>query len=82
MILIIEEKTPEEYQEKMVEIFQEVKRVLKPEGGLVLDPFMGAGTTGLMARKLKRKYLGIELNPVYLAMAEKRIKKTQEILLI
>lgn len=33
-----------------------------PENGLVLDPFMGAGTTGLVARKLNRNYLGIELN--------------------
>ena len=41
---------------------------------LVLDPFMGAGTTGLVAKRLGRDYLGIELNPEYAAMAERRIK--------
>lgn len=44
-----------------------------PEDGIVLDPFMGAGTTGLVAAKLNRKYIGIELNPSYVKMAEARI---------
>jgi len=45
-----------------------------PEGGTVLDPFFGAGTTGLVAKKLFRNYIGIELNPEYVKMAEKRIE--------
>lgn len=45
-----------------------------PIGGVVLDPFIGAGTTGLVAKKLGRKYIGIELNPAYIEIAEKRIK--------
>lgn len=44
-----------------------------PKGGLVLDPFMGAGTTGLVAKKLDRNYLGIELNPAYIKIAEDRL---------
>lgn len=44
-----------------------------PEGGIVLDPFFGAGTTGLVARRNKRNYVGIELNPEYAELAEKRI---------
>lgn len=44
-------------------------------GGVVLDPFMGAGTTALVAKKLGRQYLGIELNPEYIAMAEKRLNR-------
>jgi site-specific DNA-methyltransferase (cytosine-N4-specific) len=47
-------------------------------GGVVLDPFMGSGTTGLVARKLGRNYLGIELNPEYIKMAEARIRKVGE----
>jgi DNA modification methylase len=46
-----------------------------PEKGIVLDPFMGAGTTGLVAKKLGRNYLGIELNPEYIKIAAKRINK-------
>lgn len=44
-----------------------------PEGGVVLDPFMGSGTTGIVANKLGRHYVGIELNPEYVEMAERRI---------
>lgn len=49
-----------------------------PEGGTVLDPFMGSGTTGVVARKLGRNYVGIELNPEYLRQAEKRIANEGE----
>jgi DNA modification methylase len=45
-----------------------------PEGGTVLDPFMGAGTTALVARKLNRNYIGFELNPAYIQIAEQRLK--------
>ena len=44
-----------------------------PENGIVLDPFMGAGTTGLVSVKLIRQFIGIELNPEYIKIAEKRI---------
>ena len=44
-----------------------------PEGGTVIDPFNGAGTTGLVARQLGRNYIGIELNPVYVEMSQRRI---------
>jgi len=46
-----------------------------PEGGIVLDPFMGAGTTAVVARKLNRNYIGFDLNPDYIKIAEKRIRK-------
>jgi DNA modification methylase len=43
-------------------------------GGGVLDPFMGAGTTALVALKAGRRFMGVELNPEYAAMARKRIE--------
>ena len=46
------------------------------DSGIVLDIFMGAGTVGVVAKKLNRHYLGIELNSKYVEMAEKRIKHT------
>ena len=45
-----------------------------PKGGTVLDPFGGAGTTGLVADRLGRNAILIELNPEYAAIAERRIK--------
>lgn len=44
-------------------------------GGVVLDPFAGSGTTCLVARKLLREYVGVEINPEYVAMARKRLAK-------
>lgn len=45
-----------------------------PEGGVVLDPFFGSGTTGKVAVRHRREYLGIELNPQYVDMAKKRVQ--------
>jgi DNA modification methylase len=45
-----------------------------PIGGIVLDPFMGAGTTGVVSKKQDKNYVGIELNPEYCKIAEERIK--------
>lgn len=44
-----------------------------PTGGTVLDPFFGAGTTGLVADRLQRDCIGIELNPAYAEIARNRI---------
>jgi len=44
-----------------------------PEGGTVLDPFNGAGTTGLVCQQLGRNYIGIELNEEYLAITRRRL---------
>lgn len=44
-----------------------------PEGGLVLDPFIGSGTTAMVARQLGRRAVGIDLNGEYLEMAVRRI---------
>ena len=46
-----------------------------PENGIVLDPFMGSGTTAIVARSLNRNYLGVELNPEYIKIAHKRLDK-------
>lgn len=45
-----------------------------PKDGIVLDPFFGAGTTGLVALKQNKRFIGIELNPEYIEIAKKRLK--------
>lgn len=47
-----------------------------PEGGTVLDPFAGSGTTGAVAKRLHRDFLGIEINAEYASMAADRIAAT------
>lgn len=64
------------YPEKLIE---PMVKAGCPENGIVLDPFMGSGTTALVAQKLKRSWLGIELNPEYIKIAEKRL--LQEVLI-
>ncbi|MDR0604084.1 MAG: site-specific DNA-methyltransferase, partial [Bacteroidales bacterium] len=44
-----------------------------PPGGVVLDPFFGAGTTGVVARNMGRNYVGIELNAEYVDLAKGRL---------
>ena len=43
------------------------------EGNLILDPFIGSGTSAVIARKLNRYYIGIEINPEYCEIANKRL---------
>jgi site-specific DNA-methyltransferase (cytosine-N4-specific) len=47
------------------------------EGDLILDPFSGAGTTGVVSIKHARSYLGFELNPEYVAMSRHRIAEAE-----
>ena len=58
-----------------IELPRRVIRLLTDEGDLVLDPFIGSGTTALAAIKENRRYLGIELYPQYARIASQR---TQE----
>jgi len=46
-----------------------------PNDGVVFDPFMGSGTTAIVAKEENRKYLGVELNPEYIDFANSRLKK-------
>ncbi len=48
-----------------------------PEGGVVLDPFIGSGTTAVVAEELNRNWIGIELNPEYAKLAEERISSNK-----
>lgn len=61
---------PSQYPEKLVE------RIILAgtnEGDVVLDPFMGSGTTAVVAKKLGRKYVGYEIVPEYIQMANTRL---------
>lgn len=49
-----------------------------PPGGVVLDPFLGSGTTALVARRLGRHYIGIEPNPEYVVIARSRLEREPE----
>lgn len=48
------------------------------EGDTVLDPFMGSGTTGVACVQTGRNFIGVEIDPGYYAIAEKRIRQAQQ----
>jgi site-specific DNA-methyltransferase (adenine-specific) len=48
-----------------------------PDGGIVLDPFLGSGTTSVVAKKLGRKFVGIEKQEEYCCWAEKRLASAE-----
>lgn len=50
---------------------------IAPEGGTILDPFMGSGTTGVAAMLERRKFVGVEMVPHYQQVAERRIREAQ-----
>lgn len=55
-----------------------IERIISStHASIVLDPFMGSGTTAVAADKLKRQYIGIELSPNYCEMAKKRLAHSQ-----
>ncbi|HAU1203951.1 site-specific DNA-methyltransferase [Legionella pneumophila serogroup 1] len=51
-----------------------------PENGIVLDPFFGAGTTGYVAQNNNRKYLGLEISPVFAEIAKERFNECKLVL--
>jgi site-specific DNA-methyltransferase (adenine-specific) len=57
-----------------VELIEEFIQLLVPPGGVVLDPFMGSGTTAVAALNTGRKYVGIEISAEYKDLAEKRLE--------
>jgi DNA modification methylase len=48
-------------------------KLFSKEGDLILDPFLGSGTTAVAAKMLNRHYIGIEILPEYVALAEKSV---------
>lgn len=48
-----------------------------PKDGVVIDPFFGSGTTGRVAESLNRRYIGIELNPEYIEISNRRLDNVQ-----
>lgn len=50
-----------------------------PEGGIVLDPFIGSGTTAVVAKRLGRRFIGIDLSPEYVRIAKNRLRRIKEV---
>lgn len=62
---------------KPVELMRYLVRLVTPPGGLVLDPFMGSGTTGIAAWTEHLRFLGIDSSPEYLDIARARLERAR-----
>ena len=59
-------------------IIQELIKLLTDKEDIVLDPFNGSGTTCVAAKKLDRRYIGIDINKEYVELAEKRLSEVDK----
>jgi site-specific DNA-methyltransferase (adenine-specific) len=59
-------------------IIQELLKLLTKENDIVLDPFSGSGTTAVVAQRLNRNYIGIEIHPEFVDYSEKRIAENKD----
>jgi site-specific DNA-methyltransferase (adenine-specific) len=66
----------EHITQKPVDVMRELVKIA-PEGGVVLDPFMGSGTTGVAAMLERRRFVGVEMVEHYREVAERRIREAQ-----
>jgi len=62
---------------KPIKLIRDIVRRSSNEGDTILDPFMGSGTTGVACVQTGRNFIGIEIDPGYFAIAERRIKEAQ-----
>lgn len=63
--------------EKPISLLEQYIQICSREGDTILDPFMGSGTTGVACARLNRNFIGIEIDPHYFAIAQKRIAEAQ-----
>lgn len=65
-----------EHPTQNVDLIQHLLKNHTKKEDIILDPFMGSGTTGVACKQLRRNFIGYELDPNYFKMAEKRIENT------
>jgi site-specific DNA-methyltransferase (adenine-specific) len=63
---------------KPLALMEYLVKLVSREGQVVLDPFMGSGTTGMACKKLDREFIGIEMMPEYMEIAKARIEGTKK----
>ncbi len=69
-------KSPKHPTQKPLSILKQIISIASKENDLVLDLFMGVASTGVAARELNRRFLGIEINEAYFQASEERMRQT------
>lgn len=76
-IMSTQRHTTKHPTEKPERLLERIILLGSKKGATILDPFMGSGTTGVVAKKLNRSFIGIEIDEEYFKIAKERIKKTK-----
>ncbi len=71
-------KSPKHPTQKPLKVLEHIIKIASNENDLVLDMFMGVASTGVAARNLNRRFIGIEIEDEYFAACEKRMKEAEE----
>ena len=66
--------------QKPIELIQWIIKLFSKENDIILDPFLGSGTTAIACKMLKRNYIGIEISPDYVRIAEDRLRACNPLL--
>ena len=61
--------------QKPEKLIERIVKASSNKGNLVLDPFMGVGTTAVVCERLERDYIGFEINKEFIDLSKKRLKK-------
>lgn len=78
---IFEQKHIENFPNpKNLPLWSNLLESFSKEGDLILDPFSGSGSTAIACKRLKRRFIGIELNPGYVDICNRRLSKTEIVL--
>ena len=76
-VLISEEKGKRIAMQKPVDIVEKLIEASSDEGMVILDPFIGSGTTAVACKQLKRNFIGIEISPEYCKIANERLRQNE-----
>jgi site-specific DNA-methyltransferase (adenine-specific)/modification methylase len=68
---------PKHPTQKPVKLLKHLIKIASNENDIVLDPFMGVGSTGIAALEMNRRFIGIEIEKEYFEAAKKRLQNTE-----
>ena len=71
-------RDPKHPAQKPVAILKKILKIASNEGDLILDPFMGVGSTGVAAMEMGRRFIGMELDRAYFTAASRRMREIKE----
>ncbi len=75
-------KNPVHPTQKPIKVLSHLIKLATKPDDLVLDPFMGVGSTGVAALQLRRRFTGIEIDPLYFKAASKRLNEVTPVLFL